>query len=159
MLLGGEEGDFTQREEDLMNISKEELDDILSKGKFNNDKYSLKFIDPERSILKVVKKDYGKKPEKGVVTFGDSDLDKGLLNKKSVDVLKELKLPLPSKIKNKKHEDIEIFPKNAEIHLEYFRNLLSNKAYFYTEKGVNKAKRKVEIHKKIQKDKLIIIIF
>ena len=59
-----------------------------------------------------------------MVTFGDSDLDKGLLYKKSVDVLKELKLPLPSKIKNKKHEDIEIFQKNAEIHLEYFRKFI-----------------------------------
>ena len=94
-----------------MNISKEELDDILSKGKFNNDKYSLKFIDPERRILKVVKKDYGKKPEKGVVTFGDSDLDKGLLSKKSVDVLKELKLPLSSKIKNENMKILKFFKK------------------------------------------------
>ena len=37
---------------------------------------------------------------------------------------------------------LKFFKKNAEIHLEYFRNLLSNKAYFYTEKGVNKAKKK-----------------
>ena len=159
LLLGGEESDFTQEGEKLSDISKKDLDDILSQINFNKDKYTLNFIDPEKRILKVVKKDYSEEPKKGVVTFGDSDLDKGLLNKKSADVLKELKLLLPSKLKNKKHEDTEIFHKNAEIHLEYFTNLLSNKAYFLTEKGVNKAVKKVEILKKIQKNKLIIIIF
>ena len=88
----------------------------------------------------MVKKDYSEEPPKGVVTFGDLDLDKGLLNKKSVDVLKELKLQLPSRLKNRKHEDIQIYLNNAEVNLEYFRNLLSNVAYFLTEKGVNKAK-------------------
>ena len=136
--MEGRENEIEESGEGLIPVSKSELDFIFSKGKFNQDKYSLRFIDPERTILKIVEKDdSSKEPKKGVVTFGDSDLDKGLLNKKSVDVLKELKLPLPSNIKNKKHEDIEIFQKNSEIHLEYFRNLLSNKAYFYTEKGVN----------------------
>ena len=158
LLLGGEESDFTQEDENLTNISRKELYDMLEQNKLNNDEYTLKLIDPEKGILKVVKNDYSEEPKKGVVTFADSDLDKGLLNKKSVDVLKELKFPLPSRIKNKKHEDIEIFQKNAEIHLDYFRNLLSNKAYFLTEKRVNKAIKKAEIHKKIQKDKLIIII-
>ena len=35
---------------------------------------------------------------------------------------------------------LKFIKKNTEIHLEYFRDLLTNKAYFYTEKGVNKAK-------------------
>ena len=42
-----------------------------------------------------------------VVTYGDSDLDKGLVNAKAVKVLKNLKLLLPSEIKNKKNEVIK----------------------------------------------------
>ena len=142
LLLGGEESDFTLDDEKLVEITEKQYDNIISQDKLDIDKYALDMVDPKKRILKVVKRDYGKEPEKGVVTFGDSDLNKGLLNKKSDDILKELKLPLPSKIKNRKHEDIEIFQNNAEVHLEYFRNLLSNKALFYTEKGVNKARAK-----------------
>ena len=128
LLLGGEESDFTQEDENLMNIRKEDLDLILSQNKLNNDKYELKLIDPEKGILKVVKKNYSEEAKKGVVTFDDSDLDKGLLSRKSVDILKKLKLQLPSKIKNEKLEVIKIYQRNAEIHLEYFRDLLPNKA-------------------------------
>ena len=54
-----------------------------------------------------------KNQKKGVLTFADSDLDKGLLSKKSFDILKKLKLQLPSKIKNEKHQVIEIYPKKC----------------------------------------------
>ena len=140
LLLGGKESDFTQEGENLNKISKEELDGILEQKKLNEDKYELKLIDPEKGILKVVKKDYSEEPQKGVVTFVDSDLDKGLLSKKSVDILEKLKLPLPSRIKNRKHEHLQIFQKNAEVHLDFFTDLLSNKAIFYIGKGVNKAR-------------------
>ena len=106
----------------------------------NEDKYKLKLVDPEKRIYKVVKNNFDEEPQKGVVTFDDSDLDRGLLFKEREDILKELKLPLPSKIKNQKLEVIKLYQKNAEIHLDYFRNLLTNKAVFYTEKGANKAK-------------------
>ena len=39
-----------------------------------------------------------------------------------------------------KLEVIEMYQKNADIQQDYFRDLLRNKAIFYTEKGVNKAK-------------------
>ena len=42
-----------------------------------------------------------------------SDLDKGLLSAENVKILKELKLPLPSKIKNQKLEDIRIYKKKC----------------------------------------------
>ena len=66
-----------------------------------------------------------KKQKKGIVTFTDADLDKGLLSKKSIGILKKHKLPLPSRIKNRKHEEIALFQNNAEIILEYFRDILS----------------------------------
>ena len=140
LLFGGEESDFTPEDETLKFISKEQLDEVKSKNKLNEDKYELKLLDPEKRIYKVVKKNFGEEAKKGVVTFDDSDLDKGLLNKKSINILKKHKLPLPSSIKNRKHEEIVLFQNNAEIILEYFRDLLANKAIFYTEKGENKAK-------------------
>ena len=140
LLFGGEESDFTPEDETLKFISKEQLDEVKSKNKLNEDKYELKLIDPEKRIYKVVKKNFGEEAKKGLVTFDDSDLDKGLLNKKSINILKKHKLPLPSSIKNRKHEEIVLFQNNAEIILEYFRDLLANKAIFYTEKGENKAK-------------------
>ena len=57
-------------------------------------------------------------------------MDEGLLNKRSVEVLKNLKLPLPSKLKN-------------EVQLNYFADFLTpNKAIIYKEHGVNKAVKK-----------------
>ena len=84
------------------------------------------------------KKNKEKKKEKGAVTFDDTDLDEGLLNKRSVEVLKNLKLPLPSKLKNEKLEDILLYQKNTEVQLNYFADLLTpNKAIIYKEHGVN----------------------
>ena len=118
------------------------MDRVLSKNKLDKNKYELKLIDPENRIFKVVKINFGEEAKKGVVTFTDPDLDKGLLSKKSVAILEKHKLPLPIKIKNRKHEEIALFQNNAEIILDYFRDLLASKAYFYTEKGVNKARAK-----------------
>ena len=79
LLLSGEERNFTSEDEKLTSISKEDLDEILSQNKLNKDKYELKIIDPEKGILKVGPKTFGEEAKKGVVTFADSDLDKGLL--------------------------------------------------------------------------------
>ena len=133
LLYGGVESDFTPEDETLESVSKEQVDRVKSKNRLNEDKYELKLIDPENRIYKVVKKNFGEEAKKGVVTFDDSDLDKGLLSKKSVDILKKHKLPLPSRIKNRKHEEIVLFQNNAEIILEYFRDLLAKKR-FYTQK-------------------------
>ena len=105
----------------------------------------------KKKIYKVIKKNFGEKAQKGVIIFDDSDLDKGLLSAGNVKILEELKLPLPSKIKNKKLEDIRIYQKNAEVHLDYFKTLLKNKAFFYTEKGSSKAK---ELSENPRKDTL-----
>ena len=101
---GGDESDFTEDGEELLYLPKELFDDLLSNNKLNQDKYTFKTntINPGNPIIEVVEKEQGEKKEKGVVTFGDTDLDEGLLNKKSVEVLKNLKLPLPSTLKNEK---------------------------------------------------------
>ena len=137
LLLGGDESDFTEEDEELIKLEKEHYDEVLSQNKLNLDKYRIKLNtdDPRCPVVKVVERDYGEKPEKGVVTFDDTDLDEGLINKRSDKVLKNLKLPLPSKLKNSKLEDIQLFQKNAEVHLNYFGDLLTpNKAILYKEK-------------------------
>ena len=162
LLNGGDESDFTEDGEELFEIEKELFNEILSENKLNQDKYTVKMNirNPGNPIIVVVEREQGEKPEKGVVTFDDTDLDEGLLNKRSVEVLKNLKLPLPSKLKNEKLEDILLFQKNAEVHLNYFADLLSpNKAIIYKEKGVSKAVKKIRIQIEIQENKLKFIIF
>ena len=144
---GGDESDFTEEGEELIYLQKELFDDLLSNNKLNQDKYAFKMntINPGNPLIEVVEKEQGEKEqgEKGVVTFDDTDLDEGLLNKRSVEVLKNLKLPLPSKLKNEKLEDILLYQKNAEVQLNYFGDLLSpNKAIIFKEKGVSKAVKK-----------------
>ena len=113
LLLGGEESDFFPEDEEIRKITKEHYDEILSQDKLNRDKYNIKLIlkDPKKPTVKVVERVYGKKPEKGEVTFGDSDFDLGLLSAENVKILDDLSLPLPSKIKNQKIEDTRLFQK------------------------------------------------
>ena len=87
-------------------------------------------------------------------------MDEGLLNKRSVEVLKNLKLALPSELKNEKLENILYYQKNAEVQLNYFAELLTpNKANLYKEEGVSKAIKKIRIQIAIRENKLKFIIF
>ena len=141
LLFGGDKKDFTPEDENLEKITKEQYFEILSQNKLGNDKYGIKanLEDPIKPILKVVEK-VPREEQKGVVLFDDTDLDRGLLGNIQRKILKDLKLKLPSKLLNEKLEVITIYQRNADIHQDYFRDLLRNKAIFYTEKGVNKAK-------------------
>ena len=83
-----------------------------------------------------------KEPEKRVATFGDEDLDEGLISTEDEEILNKLNLPLPSKLKNRKKEDIKSFQIAADAHFNEYHDLLaSTRAILYTEKGVNKAKK------------------
>ena len=143
LLEGEDESKLTKDEEELIEIEENFLYELLSKDKLNQDKYKFKknTSNPGYTIFEIVEREQGKK--QGVVTFDDTDLDEGLLNKRSVEVLKNLKLPLPSELKNEKLEDILFYQKNAEVQLNYFADLLSsNKAILYKEEGVSKAVKK-----------------
>ena len=111
------------------------------KKKLDNDEYGIKanLDNPIKPILKVVEKDLSEE-QKGVVLFDDTDLDRGLLGSSQRKILKYLKLPLPSKLLNENLDVIKMYQKNADIHRDYFRDLLRNKVIFYTEKGVDKAR-------------------
>ena len=100
----------------------------------------------EHPEMKEPEEEPEEEPEKGVATFDVTDLDEGLINKEAVEILDELKLPLPSKLINRKLEDIQLFQKNADIHHDYYKDLLPpTRAILYTEKGVNKAKKKIKM--------------
>ena len=140
LLEGEDESKLTEDGEELIEIEENLLYEILSKDKLNQDKYKFKknTSNPGYTMFEIVEREQGEK--QGVVTFDDTDLDEGLLHKRSVEVLKNLKLPLPSKLKNEKLEEILLFQKNAEVQLNYFADLLSpNKAILYKEEGVSKA--------------------
>ena len=160
LIEGEDESKLTKDGEELIEIEENLLYEILSKDKLNQDKYKFKknTSNPGYRIFEIVEREQGKK--QGVVTFDGTDLDEGLLNKRCVEVLKNLKLPLPSKLKNEKLEDILLFQKNAEVQLNYFADLLSpNKAVLYKEEGVNKAVKKIRIQIEIQENKLKFLIF
>ena len=141
LLLGGDKKDFTPEDENLEKISKEHYFELLPQNKLDNDKYGIKIDlnDLTKPTLKVVEKDLSEE-QKGVVLFDDTDLDRGLLGNAQRKILKNLKLKLPSKLLNEKLDVITIDQNNADVHRDYFKDLLRNKAIFYTEKGVEKAK-------------------
>ena len=143
LLEGEDESKLTKEGEELIEIEENLLYELLSKDKFNQDKYKFKknTNNPGYTIFEIVEREKGKKQDG--VSFGDEDLDEGLLNKRSVGVLKNLKLPLPSELKNEKLENILYYQKNAEVHLNYFAELLTpNKAILYKEEGVSTAIKK-----------------
>ena len=115
---------------------------MLSQGNFDEVKYEINFIDPNKKILKVVEKDVSEESKKRVVTFGDSDLDEGLLNAEADKILKNLNLPLPSNIKNEKYEVIKSFQKTAERILNVLKKQLEKKANFETKDGISNASPK-----------------
>ena len=58
--IKGEEDKINENDEELIYIDKKDLDNLLSQGSFNEDKYALIFIDPNKRILKVVEKNLGR---------------------------------------------------------------------------------------------------
>ena len=54
--IRGLEKKINKENESLVRIYKRDLDDYLSQGDFDKDKYELKFIDKKRGILKMVEK-------------------------------------------------------------------------------------------------------
>ena len=131
ILLGGDKKDFTPEDENLEKITKEQYFELLSQNKLDNDKYGIKadLNDSTKPILKVVEKELSEE-QKGVVLFGDTDLDRGLLGNIQIKILKDLKLKSPSKLLNEKLEVITIYQKNADRHQDYFRDLVRNNAIF-----------------------------
>ena len=99
--IRGQEHEINQNDEELVRIRKKDLDNILSEGGFDEEKYVLKFIDRNKRILKVVEKNLGVEPKKRTVTFSDSDLDENLMNKKSDEFLYFYSLKLRSYYKER----------------------------------------------------------
>ena len=97
-----DESDLTEDGEELIQIEENLLYEILSKDKLNQDKYRFKknTSNPGYIIFEIVEREQGKK--QGVVTFDDTDLNEGLLNKRSVEVLKKSQITITKQVKKLK---------------------------------------------------------
>ena len=99
-IINGIEPDYQDPEgEKLLLIAKRNLDAILTQGSFNQNKYILKIIDPNKRLLKVMKKPF-------ILSCDEEEIDKNLLNKESIDILNFFGLNLPSEYKEKSLSDL-----------------------------------------------------
>ena len=121
---------INQDDENLVRIRKRDLDDILSEGLFDEDKYDLKFIDRKRGILKVVEKNLGREPKKRIVIFSNSDLDQNLMDEKNNDLLYFYSLKLPSYYKDKSLKELREALKESTKILSNYKNALKNVAIY-----------------------------
>ena len=127
--IQGREKKINQDDEELVRIKKGLLDEYLSEGNFDKDKYDLKFIDKKRGILKIMEK-MGRESKKRTVTFSNSDLDENLMNKKSNDLLYFYSLKLPSYYKDKSLKELqEALKKSTEI-LSNYKDAIKNVAIY-----------------------------
>ena len=102
-------------------IKGKDMEELKEKhGFLDQDRYMIEIFDPYKRILTVVDRGGGKEPIKRIVSFNDSDLDNGLFNDGAIKILKNLDLPLPSKIRNEKYKVIKGFQNKAESLLNYY---------------------------------------
>ena len=123
-IIKGIEPDYQDPEEEkLLPITKRNLDAILNEGSFNQNKYVLKNIDPNKRLLKVMKKPI-------ILSYDEEEIDKNLLNKESIDTLNFLGLDLPSKYKEKSLSDLNKALKKSQKELSRYKDKLKNVAKF-----------------------------
>ena len=123
-IINGIEPNYSDPEgEKLINITKKSLDSILSQGSFNQNKYLLKNIDPNKRLLKVMKK-------KIFLSYDKEEIDKNLMNKDSIDTLNFLGLKLPSEYKEKSLSDLDKALKKSQIELNRYKDKFKNVAKF-----------------------------
>ena len=123
-IINGIEPNYSDPEgEKLINITKKSLDSILSQGSFNQNKYILKNIDPNKRLLKVMKKPI-------FLSYDKEEIDKNLMNKDSIDTLNFLGLKLPSEYKEKSLSDLDKALKKSQRELSRYKDKLKNVAKF-----------------------------
>ena len=123
-IINGIEPNYSDPEgEKLIDITKKSLDSILSQGSFNQNKYILKNIDPNKRLLKVIKKPI-------FLSYDKEEIDKNLVNKDSIDTLNFLGLKLPSEYKEKSLSDLDKVLKKSQKELSRYKDKLKNVAKF-----------------------------
>ena len=128
--IQGREKKINQDDEELVRIKKGLLDEYLSEGNFDKDKYDLKFIDKKKRNTENGGKKNGKRIQKRTVTFSNSDLDENLMNKKSNDLLYFYSLKLPSYYKDKSLKELREALKESKKKLSNYKDSLKNVAIY-----------------------------
>ena len=104
LLEGEDESKLTKEGDELIEIEKNILFEILTRGKLNQDKYKFKknTINPGYTIFEIFEREE-KKP-KGLLEFSDDFFNEGLNYTEATDFLKEKELPLPKSVKGESLE-------------------------------------------------------
>ena len=92
--------DMWPNEDEVIPIQKGELDEIIEKGDFDQNKCEIKIVDPNTRLLKVMNK-------QPILTYDKNEIDKNLMNKESTDLLYFHSLELPSEYKDKSLKELQ----------------------------------------------------
>ena len=115
-------------------------DDGDDEDDVDDDESPMEEYEDEEVTLRVPKKEESK-----VVAFTDVNLDDGLLNAASDEILKQNNLILPSKLKNESYQRIKQIRRSTEIFLNFFKEKkLLNIANFEMKENKNIAVPKNE---------------
>ena len=115
--------DMWPNEDEVIPIQKGELDEIIEKGDFDQNKYEIKIVDPNTRLLKVMNK-------QPILTYDKNEIDKNLMNKESTDLLYFHSLELPSEYKDKSLKELqEALEKSKKISSKY-KDIIKNVAKY-----------------------------
>ena len=136
LIIKGEEPDYKDPSlNEILEFSRKYLKNILNKGNFNKDKYTI-MDNTEKKIISVFNNQPDEEePPEGVVEFTGIDLNKGLNYSSAVKFLEENELPLPESIIGKSHKSIQKYQRRSERLIDHFKSNLANTAKFKTKSG------------------------
>ena len=135
---------YTQ--EGMTSIERNLLDEFIERyGFLNQNKYEIEIVDPNTRLLKVVEKPITFKYDK-------DEIDKYLMNEKSIDLLHFLKFYLPSEYKDKSLKELQEALKESQKESSKLKDKLKNvtKYNHFEGKSFAKPKNKNPIKNTIQ---------
>ena len=144
LLEGEDESKLTKEGDELIEIEKNILFEILTRTKLNLDKYNFKknTINPGYTIFEIFEREE-KKP-KGLLEISDDFFNEGINYTEATDFLKDKELPLPKSVKGENIEKIENYQKKTESLLKEYDEILRNKKKLTPKKGKHFFKAKSE---------------
>ena len=108
----------------IVNFNKKSLDDLVKTYDFyNQNKYEINIVDPNERLLKVVEKPI-------ILTYDEKEINKNLLNKESIDLLKFNSLELPSEYKDKSLRELNKALKESQKISSRLKDKLKNVAKY-----------------------------
>ena len=108
--LRGKENMINESGEKIHKIKESFLEELLSDERFNKEKYKI-VINPNANLVKVIEK-----KKATTISYSKDEMNKHLINKKTVELLSNFSLKLPIEYRNKSMEEFqEAFVKGMEV--------------------------------------------